>query len=69
MATAKYTIEIFSAGCSTCKETIDMVKRVAGSDHHVQVHDMQQGDTAARAKKIGVRSLPAVVVNSTLAGC
>jgi glutaredoxin 3 len=69
MATAKHTIEIFSAGCSTCKETIDMVKKIAGSDHHVQVHDMQHGDTAARAKKLGVRSLPAVVVNGTLAGC
>ncbi len=51
MATAKHTIEIFSAGCSTCKETIDLVKKVAGADHHVQVHDMQHGDTAARAKK------------------
>src|SRR5712692_5107522 len=69
MATAKHAIEIFSAGCSMCKETIEMVKKVAGSDHDVQVHDMQHGDTAARAKKLGVRSLPAVVVNGKLAGC
>ena len=69
MATAKHTIEIFSAGCSTCKETIDLVKKVAGADHHVQVLDMQHGDTAARAKKLGVRSLPAVVISGKLAGC
>lgn len=69
MATGKHTIEIFSAGCSTCKEAIEMVKKVAGSEHSVQVHDMQQGDTAARAKKLGVRSLPAVVINGQLAGC
>jgi hypothetical protein len=30
---------------------------------------MQHGDTAARAKKLGVRSLPAVVINRKLAGC
>lgn len=69
MATAKHTIEIYSAGCSTCKETIEMVKKLAGSEQEVRVHEMQQGDTAARAKKLGIRSLPAVVVNGKLAGC
>jgi glutaredoxin len=69
MATIKHTIEIFSAGCSTCRETIDMVKKVAGPQHEVQVHDMQHGETAARAKTWGVRSLPAVVINGKLAGC
>lgn len=69
MATGRHTIEIFSAGCSTCKETIEMVKKVAGSERSVQVHDMQDGDTATRAKKLGVRSLPAVVINGKLAGC
>lgn len=69
MATRRHTIEIFSAGCSTCKETIEMVKNVAGAEHTVQVNDMQHGDTAARAKELGVRSLPAVVINGKLAGC
>jgi glutaredoxin 3 len=69
MVAAKHSIEIFSAGCSTCKETIDMVKQIAGADHAIQIHDMQLGDTAARAKSLGVRSLPAVVVNGKLAGC
>jgi hypothetical protein len=46
-----------------------MVKRVAGADHEVKVHEMLHGDTAARAKKLGIRSLPAVVVNGKLAGC
>jgi glutaredoxin 3 len=69
MVTAKHTIEIYSAGCATCKETIEMVKRVAGSDHEVKVHEMLHGDTVARAKKLGIRSLPAVVVNGKLASC
>ena len=65
----KRKIEIFSAGCATCKETIDMVKKVAGSDHEVEIHDMHQQDVAARAKQHGVRSLPAVVIDGKLAGC
>ena len=69
MTTAKHTIEIYSAGCATCKDTIEMVKNVAGADHDVRVHDMQHPDTAVRAKQLGIRSLPAVVVNGKLAGC
>ena len=65
----RHRIEIYSAGCTTCRDTIEMVKRIAGSDHDVHVHDMQHGDTAARAKALGIRSLPAVIINGTLTGC
>ena len=65
----KHKIEIFSAGCSTCKETIDMVRKIAGPDHEVQIHDMHQEGIASRAKQHGVRSLPAVMVDGKLAGC
>ena len=67
--TQKHKIEIFSAGCATCKETIEMVRKIAGPDHEVQIHDMHQHDVASRAKQHGVRSLPAVVVDGKLAGC
>jgi hypothetical protein len=65
----KHTIEIFSAGCATCKETIDMVGKIAGPDHDLQIHDMHQEGIATRAKQHGVRSLPAVVIDGKLAGC
>jgi glutaredoxin len=65
----KHKIEIFSAGCATCKETIDMVRKIAGPDHEVQIHDMHKADIASRAKQHGVRSLPAVMVDGKLAGC
>ena len=65
----KHTIEIFSAGCATCQSTIDMVKKVAGTEHDVQVRDMQQRDVANQASKYGVRSVPAVVIDGKLAGC
>ena len=65
----KHKIEIFSAECATCKETIDAVKRLAGSEHKVHIHDMHQHEIATRAKQHGVRSLPAVVIDGKLAGC
>jgi glutaredoxin len=65
----KKKIEVFSAGCSTCNETIDLVKRLAGSSHEVVIHDMQKSETAAKAKNYGVRSVPAVVIDGKLASC
>ena len=64
----KNKVEIFSAGCSACKETIEMVTRLAGS-HEVIIHDMNTSDIASKAKQYGVRSVPAVVVDGKLASC
>ena len=33
-------IEIFTAGCATCNETVDLVKRIAGPTHDIEIHDM-----------------------------
>jgi glutaredoxin len=61
-------IEVFSAGCSACKETIEMVKRIAGS-HEVVIHDMNKSEVTTKAKGYGVRSVPAVVIDGKLASC
>ncbi len=62
-------IEIFTAGCLTCDETVELVKRIAGSAHDVEILDMHQAHIAASAKRHGVHSLPGVVVDGKLAGC
>jgi glutaredoxin 3 len=62
-------IEVFSAGCSTCKETIELVKKIAGSSHEVVIHDMQKSEVSSKAKEQGVKSVPAVVIDGKLAGC
>lgn len=67
---AKKEIEIFSAGCSMCKETIEFVKRIAGSSnssYEVVIHDMHKPEVASKAKQYGVRSVPAVVIDDKLA--
>jgi glutaredoxin 3 len=64
----KKKVEVFSAGCSVCKETIETVKRLAGS-HEVVIHDMNKSDIASKAKRYGVRTVPAVVIDGKLASC
>jgi len=62
-------IEVFTAGCPTCHETVDLVRRIAGSNHEIEIHDMHQAHVAATAKQHGIRSLPSVVIDGQLAGC
>jgi hypothetical protein len=65
----KRKIEVFSAGCAICGETIELVKRLACPSCEVTVLDMQDAAVVKRAKKYGVRSLPAVAIDGKLAGC
>jgi glutaredoxin len=69
MMNAKRTIEIFSAGCPACEDTIALVNRVACPSCEVTVLDMHNSDVASRAKRLGIRSVPAVVINGQLAEC
>lgn len=62
-------IEVFSAGCPACREAVELVERVAGESAEVSVLDMHQEDVAARARELGVRSVPAVAINGRLADC
>ena len=62
-------IEVFSAGCPCCREAVEIVRRLAGSDHEVEVHDMHRDDVAARARQYGIRSVPSVVVDGQLTPC
>ncbi len=65
----KRQIEIFSAGCPVCHDTIDLVNRLACSSCEISVLDMNDKEVAARATELGIRSVPAVAVNGKLADC
>lgn len=67
--TTKRKIEVFTAGCPACEETIALVNRVACPSCEVSVLDMHDAQVAARAKRLGIRTVPAVVVNGKLADC
>ena len=67
--TSKHKVEVFSAGCALCEEVIDVVRREAGSSSEVIVHNMLDARSLARAEKLGIRSVPAVVIDGKLASC
>jgi glutaredoxin len=68
MATTR-TVEVFSAGCPACRDTIALVERLACPSCEVSVLDMNDVSVARRAKELGIRTVPAVVVDGELASC
>lgn len=66
---AKRKVEVFSAGCGVCDETVKLVKSIACPSCDVTVLDMKNPEVAKRARALGVHSVPAVAVDGKLAGC
>jgi hypothetical protein len=67
--TAKRKVEVFSAGCPACNEVVEMVQRAACPSCEIVVHDMGESGVAERAKTLGIRSVPSVVIDGKLADC
>jgi hypothetical protein len=65
----KRKIEVFSAGCALCNEVFDAVRREAGSSDEVIVRNMTDSRVLKRATELGIRSVPAVVIDGKLASC
>jgi len=66
---ARRKIEIFSAGCAVCEQAVNQVRDAACPSCDVIVLDMQDKGVAERAERLGIRSVPAVVIDGVLADC
>lgn len=62
-------IEVFSAGCGACDEALALVNDLVCGSCEVSVLDMKDSAVARRAASLGIRSVPAVVVDGKLADC
>ena len=68
MATTR-KIEVFSAGCAVCEDTIALINKIACPSCSVEILDMHKPEVSKKARQYGVRSVPAVVINGKLAYC
>ena len=65
--TVKRKVEIYSAGCPVCEETIKLVNSITCDSCEIIVHDMYDKTVAKRALALGVNSIPAIAINGELA--
>lgn len=62
-------IEIFGAGCQLCEDTVNLINQMVCPSCEVTVLSMSDPETARRAKELGIRTVPAVVIDGKLASC
>ena len=61
-------IEVFSAGCPLCVDAIDLVERLSGDSNHVVVHDMASPQVVSEPYRLGIGSVPAVLIDGRIVG-
>ena len=67
--TEQRKIEIYSAGCPACESAIVSIRELACSSCSIDILDMNKAEVAARAKNLGIGSVPAVVIDGKLVNC
>lgn len=65
----KRKIEIFSAGCPVCQDAVGTIKDNACPSCDVIILDMNDPAVSSRARHLGIKSIPAVVIDGQLADC
>jgi glutaredoxin len=64
-------VEIFTAGCPLCEETVKMVQDLACEYCKVSVYNLQSKtpEYLAKANDYGIHSVPTIVVNGNVLDC
>jgi hypothetical protein len=68
MVTEKRRIEIFTAGCFLCEETIKLVRGLACQSCEIVVYDLIK-QCMDRVRDYGISRVPTVVVDGKIAQC
>ncbi|MGC8713962.1 MAG: thioredoxin family protein [Leptodesmis sp.] len=70
---AKHLVEVFTAGCPLCDETLKLVRSLACENCDIQVWDLREGNSTPegleKATQYRIHRVPAAVVNGKLAEC
>jgi glutaredoxin 3 len=65
----KRKVEVFSAGCPVCQDTIGLMTRISCPSCEITVLDMNDKKVSRRATSLGIHRVPAVVIDGKLADC
>lgn len=65
----KRKVEVITAGCPLCEEAVATVRRIACDACDVEILNINDEPSARRAADLGIRAVPAVVVDGEIADC
>lgn len=70
---ARRTVEVFTAGCFLCDETVKLVNELACPSCKVKVYNLAEPcdskECIEKAKEYGINSVPTVVVDGDIVAC
>jgi len=70
---SKRLVEVFTAGCPLCDETVKLVRELACPKCEIQVYELHSesasNSSREKAAHYGIHRVPAVVINGKLAEC
>lgn len=73
MVTTTRKVEVFTAGCPICADTVKLVKTLACPSCELQIFDLREGcatnECREKAKQYGITAVPAIAVNGVLLDC
>ena len=64
----KRKVEVFTANCPICSETVKLVKELSCSSCDVTIYDLRKNGVE-KANEYGINSVPTVVVNGKILDC
>lgn len=70
---SKRKVEVFTAGCLVCEDTVKMVKELACESCEVTVYNLNKscdsGNCLEKVNQYGIKKVPTVVVDGKIADC
>lgn len=73
MVAIRRKVEVFTAGCPICDDTVRLVKTLACPSCELQIFDLREGcatdECREKSKQYGITAVPAVAVNGVLLDC
>ncbi len=64
----KRTVEVFTAGCPLCDETVGLVKKLSCPSCDMRIYNLKESGID-KAKEYGITSVPTVVVDGKVLDC
>lgn len=62
----KRKVEIFSAGCPVCEQTVNLIGDIVCASCEITVLDMHDPEVSNRARQLNIQSIPVVVLDGSL---